>query len=113
MPISGSGSELNVPEKKPTERAVVIKIHNDEFEAYVTIGGGEAELVTKGSLNLVTHDCDIDRSFFPVMPEDTEVRILVKNPHSWSGRLWFHGDVLKFTECPRCWIDPLDCGEHD
>lgn len=102
MPTRGSGRGINVSE---TEKRVIIQVHDDRFEAYV-----DDTFITAGEINAVTHDIELDRDLFPRLSAGTEVRIMVSDPHSWSGRLSFHGDV--FEHCPRCDIDPKDCGEH-
>ena len=88
---------------------VEISIEGDEYIATL-VEGRSTTLICIGHLNPVNHDCEIDRGEFPSIPDNTEVRVIPTNPHSWSGRLLFYGAQKPF--CPRCDIDPKDCGEH-
>ncbi len=102
MPINESGRGKSVNE---SERIVIVKIQHDGYVAFLR-EGDELFLITSGGLNEVNHDCEIDRSHFPPLHPGTEVKILTREPNSWSGRILFHGDGPPLPDfCPRCAID--------
>ncbi len=120
MPTSGSGRRPNVSENEQNEnptKFVVVKIQHDGYVAFLQ-EGQELLLVTAGDLNKTNHDCEIDRSHFPPLDPEVQVRVFARDPHSWSGRMVFHGVAPEGPEgekpqgCPRCAIDPQDCIDH-
>ena len=89
-------------------RLVVISIEGDAFIASI-VENHVMTVLIHGHLNSVNHDCEIVRGKFPPLPEETEVRVIARPGSTWSGRLVYFGQT---SFCPRCDIDPKDCGEH-
>lgn len=92
---------------------ILIQVHDNEFNIRLSVDGEESLIVDHQELNAVNGDVEINRGWFADVKgvgNGTIVRLHACPGNGWSGRIVYFGQRL--SSCPRCDIDPKDCGEH-
>ena len=91
---------------------ILIQVHDSEFNIRLSVDGEESLIVDHQELNAVNGDVEINRDWFADVQgvgNGTIVRLHACPGNAWSGRIVYFGPI---AFCPRCDIDPKDCGEH-